>query len=84
MRFTVCWDESAEQDLAELFVDAVDRFEIRMAADWIDENLQTRPDRIGHHVHEGLLGLERPPLKVLYSLSLKDRLVEVLRVARTG
>ena len=83
MRFTVSWDEAAEQSLAELFLDAGDRFEIRAAADWIDENLQTQPDRIGHYVHEGLLGLQRSPLKVLYSLSLEDRLVEVLGVARS-
>ena len=54
MRFSVFWEESAEEALANLFLDSSDRYEIRVASDRIDELLKTQADRIGSEVHEGL------------------------------
>ena len=70
MRFSVFWEESAEEALANLFLDSSDRYEIRVASDRIDELLKTQADRIGSEVHEGLRSLKATPLKVLFFFCL--------------
>ena len=82
MRFDVVWSSKAERELADLFLEASDRYEVRLAADWLDQQLGTQPDRIGVEVHEGLLVTRRSPLKIFFSISAEDRRVEVLQIRR--
>jgi hypothetical protein len=79
-RFTVTWVQSAQDSLARLYLDAPKPQAVTDAANAIDLLLATNPTDKGTHIQEGLYSLEAPPLRVLYSVSEQDRLVEVASV----
>ncbi len=81
-RFTVVWDESARDELANLWMAAPDRNAVTQASNAIDAELAEDPDRKGAPLSEGLRGLSIPPLRVVFLTRKDDRIVEVLRVAR--
>ncbi len=76
-RFTVVWVKSAEDDLAELWIASNDRNVVAAATLEIDRQLTTQPRLKGEAVSEGLRALNVPPLRVLFSVTDDDRLVEV-------
>jgi hypothetical protein len=80
MSYTVVWLPPAEQDLADLWIQAGDRNAVTAAADEIDHRLKYDPLGEG----EARAGQTRilfvPPLAVLYDVSEPDRLVTVWAV----
>jgi hypothetical protein len=64
-----------------LWLDSGDRRSITEAANTIDRELAFDPGLKGEAVEEGLRELMVTPLRVLYSWSELDRLVEVVGVA---
>jgi hypothetical protein len=81
-RYTVTWLQSVQSHLAQLYLDAPDPQAVTDAANAIDVLLATDPISKGTPLKEGPFSLDVPPLRVLYSVSEPDRLVEVASVRR--
>jgi hypothetical protein len=79
-RFTVVWSPNEVERLTEIWMQSSDRGAVAIAADQIDRRLRDDPTRYAEPVHEGLWGLNQPPLRVLFSVSEDDRRVEVVLV----
>jgi plasmid stabilization system protein ParE len=81
MKFTVVWKPQAEQHLAHLWTLATDRAAVSRAADAIDSQLLTEPQRVGESREELQSRLlVEPPLAVAFRVREQDRVVEVLSV----
>ena len=76
-RYTVIWVEDASDELAEIWMAALDRNAIAAAANVIDAELAEDAELKGGPLREGLRVVAHPPLRVLYSVNLDDRIVEV-------
>lgn len=76
-RYTVVWVRSAEDDLAELWIAVSERSTVTAAALEIDRQLSSDPASKGEPLKEGLRALNVPPLRVIYSVSDDDVIVEV-------
>ena len=74
--------ESAQEELAELWVNAKDRNAVPTAAHIVDAELSEEAATKGVEVSEGLRALFAPPLRILFTVSEEDRLVEVVRIRR--
>jgi hypothetical protein len=81
-RYTVVWLESAEDELADLWIRAQDRNAVTTAAHAIDVELAEDAATKGGEVSEGLRAFLAPPLRILFAVDEGDRLVEVVRVRR--
>jgi hypothetical protein len=82
MRFTVLWVKKAEQELAELWLNALDRTAITQASNRIDRILGRDPEQVGESREGNRRILVEPPLAVIFRVELMDRLVQVLHVFR--
>lgn len=80
MRYTVVWRDEALDELATAWAHASDREAVTEAAGAVDVRLAEDPHLQGNEVHEGLLLLLEPPLRVLYEVLPEDRLARVLTV----
>ena len=78
-RFTVTWLEDAQNELAELWLEANDRSAITSATHAIDRELAEDAASKGEDVSEGLRSLTVPPLRVIFAVSEDDRIVEVMQ-----
>jgi hypothetical protein len=80
MNYTVLWQSAAEEELAQIWVDASNRNAVRAAADRLDTILGQDPYAHG----ESRTGLTRimfvEPLAVLFEVQEQDRLVSVRHV----
>jgi plasmid stabilization system protein ParE len=76
-RYTVIWVEDASDELAEIWMAAVDRHAVAAAANSIDAELAEDAEHKGGPLSEGLRVLAYPPLRVLFSVDAADRIVEV-------
>ncbi len=81
-RHTVVWVQSAQDDLADLWLTSTDRNSVTVAAHGIDQELSQDGATKGTALSEGLRALFVPPLRVLFAVRDDDRIVEVLRVRR--
>jgi hypothetical protein len=79
-RFTVTWDLTAQDQLAQIWLEADDRQRVTPAADCIDGELAEDPEAKGSVLAEGLRVLYVPPLHVCYTVSELDCLVEVVSI----
>jgi plasmid stabilization system protein ParE len=79
-RYTVVWAEEALDDLAEIWMSALDRDGIALASRTVDEALSEDPATCGIELSEGLRSFSIPPLKALFSIEEDDRLVRVARI----
>jgi hypothetical protein len=79
-RYTEVWNQSAQFELAELWLIAVDRSAVTSATHEIDQMLSADASTKGSELSEGLRSLIVSPLKVIFAASDDDRIVEVLRV----
>ena len=84
MRFTVVWKPQAERTLAELWLESAQRDELTRAAEEIESLVQKRPEFVGESRELGRRWLFVEPLGVDYSVSLNDRVVEIINVWTTG
>jgi len=82
MKFTVVWIPSAEHELAELWMGAPDRQEVRDAADRIDAALAETPMALGESRSGNVRILFAYPLGVEFEVLARDRRVRVLSVWR--
>ena len=81
-RFTVVWTTEAVEQLTEIWLVATDRETIVSAAESIDLELAVDPFWNSRELSEGLRSLVLPPLRIVFSINLEDRLVEVARISR--
>ncbi|HEV3006070.1 MAG TPA: hypothetical protein VGX78_16495 [Pirellulales bacterium] len=79
-RFTVVWLQGAQDDLAELWINARDRSAVSAATRLIDIELSRDAPTKGVELHEGLHAFFAPPLRVLFTVDEADCVVEVVRV----
>ncbi|MEX2142833.1 MAG: hypothetical protein WD894_26490 [Pirellulales bacterium] len=79
-RYTVVWPKSVSDELAEIWLTAIDRNAVTAAANAIDVQLADDALTKGVDLHEGLRALFVPPLKAIFAVSEDDLVVEVLRV----
>ncbi len=79
-RYTVVWVQSAQEELAELWINAEDRNAVSAAAELIDQELCNDPLDKGRELSEGLRSLIAAPLKAIFSVIEDDRIVEVILV----
>jgi hypothetical protein len=82
-RYTVVWDSSAKQRLAELWLDnPAIRKEIAEAVDEIDAVLAQAPESVGIPAATGRQGriIVRPPVSLLYFVKEEDCQVRVVEV----
>ncbi len=83
MKYTVVWDDDAEDRLADIYNRASDKAAVTAASNTIDRLLKNDPDRKGRPLN-GTRFLTVPPLTVVYTVSPDDRLVRVQSVHRTS
>ena len=83
MRYTVAWEQAAEDELILIWMNAVDKEAVRDAADQIDPILAVDPETKGEEFYGDRL-LVVAPLSVTFSVLPDDRLVKVLSVWRAG
>jgi len=79
MRFTVTWHPAAEQELAEIWLQAADRNQVTHAANLLDRALASDPLAPGEEFYGDRL-LVALPLAVTYTVSQADRTVQILQV----
>ena len=80
MIYTVIWKPEAERRLASIWLGAVDRDAITLAANQIDQQLRNNPDSQGESRLDGRRILLVPPLGVLFTVQPLDRRVTVVAV----
>ncbi len=83
MRYTVLWSPEAEDQLAEIWLEAADRNAVTAVQATIDEELATDPESKGKEASEGLRRFKVEPLIVLFEIQLGDRSVKVTAVRRS-
>jgi hypothetical protein len=83
MLFTVVWLESAQKELARIWVQAADRNSVTKASHLIDRWLRRSPLTVGR-AHGTKSQFLVPPLQVIYTVSPDDCLVRVLQVGFVG
>jgi hypothetical protein len=84
MNYTVLWKPAAQQELAQLWINAADRNALAAAADLIDALLHTDPQSLGESRHNDMRILICPPLAVNFKVSEPDRTVLVSDIWLSG
>jgi plasmid stabilization system protein ParE len=79
-RYTVVWVDSAQDELAEIWIRTQDRNAVTAATSAIDQHLAVDAGAKGTELSEGLHAFHAAPLRVLFAVREDDRIVEVLRV----
>jgi hypothetical protein len=82
MTWTVVWNADVQNDLASLWLNALDRSAVRDAADAIDVVLRYDPYSNSEARDGATRVLFRPPLAIAYDVNDDDRLVTVWAVWR--
>jgi hypothetical protein len=80
MKWTVTYRPSADEQLAELWLNATDRQAISSASNAIARQLASDPLIAGESREDNLRILIEPPIAVIYDVSELDRLVSVWSV----
>ena len=84
MSYTVSWLPSAEQDLADTWLNAPDRDAVASAADAIDRQLQRDPLSVGESRSGAVRIVFLSPLVALFRVDQANRTVYVLRVRHSA
>lgn len=82
MRYSVLWTPTAERDLAELWLQALDRQAIRSAADTLDSLLRINAHLRGESRYGSLRVVLASPMGIDIEVNQDDLTVWVLRVWR--
>jgi len=80
--YTVVSSHEVENDLAAIWSDATDRYQVSAAANSADKLLATNPKESSVEISEGLRRLDIPPLRFYFAIREDDRLVEISNVVR--
>lgn len=78
--FTVIWSELADQELTEIWLRATDRQSLTLIINDFDAALKSAPQAIVAEDREGLRIATLSSLRVTFSVSEDDRIVNVLIV----
>ncbi len=81
IRYTVVWHDEAQNQLAEIWINASDREAVTLAANATDRHLANDAESKGTKIEGDLRQLVVPPLRLLFSVSEPDRLARILDVA---
>ncbi len=84
IHYTVTYIEDARDQLAEIWLEVLDRSAVAKADDEIDRILKDDASLKGTEVREGLRQLVVPPLKVQFTIEEDDRLVTIWSVRHIG
>jgi hypothetical protein len=79
-RRTVVWVSDVEAELAEIWLASTSRDRIASASQAIDSTLANDAESAGIILAEGLKAVDEPPLRVLFEILERDRMVRVLKV----
>ena len=82
MSYTVVWKPAAEEELARLWTEAVDRDAITTAANEIDQWLRSNPHDQGESRSGAVRVMFIHPLGVFFHIEDADRVVSLLKVWR--
>ena len=80
MRYTVLWAEEAEEQLAQLWLDAALRDSVTKAAHVVEASLAINPSEAGESRASDRRIFITPPLVVDFEVHSADRTVRVLQV----
>ncbi len=83
MSYTVTWKRSAADQLAEIWMSAIDRRAVTAAADTLDAALRADPCQHGESRGAASRVVIVPPLAVVYEVFEADRTVEILSIRST-
>jgi plasmid stabilization system protein ParE len=81
MKYTVTWLPSAEDQLADIWNNALDQQAVADASNRIDQILRHNPETKGCPIDD-MRFLNASPLTVLFKVSPDDRVVSVVEVHR--
>ena len=81
---TVVWVESAEQELASIWLALPDRNKVSKATHQIDQALKRDAICEGVKLCEGLYAIECPPLRAIFEVLSEDNVVRVVKVKPSG
>ena len=82
IRFTVVMHPLAEQELAELWLDASDPSAVAHAANAVERELAVDAHLKGRQVSARTREISWPPLHCLFRVRMNDRIAEVFSVTR--
>jgi hypothetical protein len=82
-RYTVAWHTLAENELAEIWLNSLDRKAITEAAHQIDKQLAEDPLTRGTVVSQRSRELTVKPRQVLFRVLVDDRIVQIFGIARS-
>jgi hypothetical protein len=82
MKYTVIWSREAEDDLAELWLDADKRAEITTASQLVDSELREDAHLLGERRYGRFRVLYSDPIAVDFEIRVEDRIARVLAVWR--
>lgn len=80
VRYTVVWQQNAEQELTTLWCNRTNRQAITDAANRLDAELANDSQQKGVELSERLRALSVPPLKVGFMIEEADRKVIVVMI----
>jgi len=78
MKYTVIWTPSAEQHLADVWLNAADRVAVTSASQSVDHLLARNPETRGQWLYDTVRTLLVPPLGVQFEVVDQDLIVWVL------
>jgi mRNA-degrading endonuclease RelE of RelBE toxin-antitoxin system len=84
IKYTVTWRESAQQDLARIWLDSSDRRQITTATNEIDRTLGRDALEKGMILSQFSRELIVEPIKVLFTVNDDDRIVEIFKVSESN
>lgn len=82
MNYTVVWQPTAQNQLADIWVNATDQAAVTRASAQVDALLGRSPDQVGEARSANRRVLFEPPLVVTFEIIEDDKQVRVLRVLR--
>lgn len=81
-RFRLYWQPGALDDLADIWMKASDRAAVNLAIDLLEAQLAENPTVWGKELSEGLYQISIQPVRLLFTLDAKGRIVKVLHAQR--
>jgi hypothetical protein len=78
---TVVWIQSAEAELATIWLAAGRSEAVTIGSYEIDRDLRLDAERNGTPLAEGLFVIERPPLRAVFEIKHEDNLVRVVSLS---
>ncbi len=78
---TVVWIESAEAELATIWLAAGRSEQVTIASYEIDRDLRIDAEKYGTPLSEGLFVIERRPLRAVFEIKAQDNLVRVVSLS---